>query len=176
MANPFSGRCCENGSVWNQPKQWYPSLLVRMQPKIRRSRVSRRPDLSTCAIGSGSGSFQAQPMGQFAYRRAGRFVGAMQIIKYRESFEVRSDDGQTAKQFPFDDNARRRAISGTMKPKQALHSSRPSAAWPRPLDCGSAFPISFHGLPERLSNGAGCQPAGAVPAAIDQRRRRRGRA
>jgi hypothetical protein len=31
----------------------------------------------------------------------------MQIIEHRESFEVRSESGQTAKQFPFDDNASR---------------------------------------------------------------------
>ncbi len=36
-------------------------------------------------------------MGRFAYRRAGRFDGVVKIIEHRESFEVRSDDGQTAK-------------------------------------------------------------------------------
>jgi hypothetical protein len=48
----------------------------------------------------------------------------MKIIEHRESFEVRSDDGQTVKQFPFDDNASRRAISGKAKRKQALQAAR----------------------------------------------------
>jgi hypothetical protein len=51
-------------------------------------------------------------------------MGAMKIIEHRESFEVRSDDGQTVKQFPFDDDASRRAISGKVKRKQALQAAK----------------------------------------------------
>jgi hypothetical protein len=44
----------------------------------------------------------------------------MKIIQHPESFEVISDDGAIVKQFPFDDNASRRAISGQMTKKQAF--------------------------------------------------------
>jgi hypothetical protein len=36
----------------------------------------------------------------------------MKIIKHADYFEVRSEDGSIVRQFAFDDNARRRAISG----------------------------------------------------------------
>ncbi len=44
-------------------------------------------DLSTSAISSGSRPALTQPMDQFAYRRAERFDGAMQIIEHREPFD-----------------------------------------------------------------------------------------
>jgi hypothetical protein len=48
----------------------------------------------------------------------------MKIIEHQEAFEVRSDDGSTVKQFPFDDNPGRRAISGLMKRKAALQAAK----------------------------------------------------
>jgi hypothetical protein len=36
----------------------------------------------------------------------------MKIIQHADYFEVRSEDGSIVRQFAFDDNARRRAISG----------------------------------------------------------------
>jgi hypothetical protein len=40
----------------------------------------------------------------------------MKIIEHRES-----DDGSIVRQFPFDDNASRRSISGMATKKRALH-------------------------------------------------------
>src|ERR1700693_4793175 len=51
-------------------------------------------------------------------------MASLKTIEHHESFEVRSDDGHTASQFPFDDNASRRAISGTVKRKQASQAAR----------------------------------------------------
>jgi hypothetical protein len=48
----------------------------------------------------------------------------MKIIEHRMSFEVRSDDGMIVKQFQFDDNASRRAISGAVKRKVALQAAK----------------------------------------------------
>jgi hypothetical protein len=48
----------------------------------------------------------------------------MKIIQHRESFEVRSDDGSIVRQFSFDDNASRRAITGKMTRKQAFVAAR----------------------------------------------------
>ena len=48
----------------------------------------------------------------------------MKIIQRPECFEVRSDDGSIVRQFPFDDNASRRAISGKMTRKQAFVAAR----------------------------------------------------
>ena len=48
----------------------------------------------------------------------------MKIIERAESFEVQSADGETLRQFQFDDNASRRAITGRMKKKQALQAAR----------------------------------------------------
>ena len=47
----------------------------------------------------------------------------MKIIEHRESFEVQSDDGSIVRQFPFDDNASRRAISGMSTKKRALQEA-----------------------------------------------------
>jgi hypothetical protein len=48
----------------------------------------------------------------------------MKIIEHRESFEVKSDDGSIVRQFPFDDNASRRLISGMPTKKRALQEAR----------------------------------------------------
>ena len=48
----------------------------------------------------------------------------VKIIQHRESFEVRSDDGAIVRQFFFDDNASRRAISGKMTRKQAFLAAK----------------------------------------------------
>jgi hypothetical protein len=48
----------------------------------------------------------------------------MKIIQHPGSFEVRSNDGAIVRQFPFDDNASRRAISGLMNRKQAFQAAR----------------------------------------------------
>lgn len=48
----------------------------------------------------------------------------MKIIQHPESFEVQSDDGSIVQQFPFDDNASRRAITGKMTKKQAFTAAR----------------------------------------------------
>jgi hypothetical protein len=48
---------------------------------------------------------------------------ALKIIEHAASFEVQSDDGSIVRQFPFDDNASRRAVSGTTK-KRALQEAR----------------------------------------------------
>jgi hypothetical protein len=48
----------------------------------------------------------------------------MKIIQHPGSFEVRSDDGSIEKRFAFDDNARRRAISGMMNRKQAFQAAK----------------------------------------------------
>jgi len=71
--------------------------------------------LSTPAIGSGSRSALTQPMGRFAESPGQRFDGAMKI---------RSEDGLIVRQFAFDDNARRRAISRRMTRKQAFQAAR----------------------------------------------------
>jgi hypothetical protein len=47
----------------------------------------------------------------------------MKIIEHPASFEVISDDGTIVRQFPFDDNASRRAISGMSTKKRALGAS-----------------------------------------------------
>jgi hypothetical protein len=46
------------------------------------------------------------------------------FIQHPESFEVRSDEGAIVRQFPFDDDARRRAISGRMSRKQAFQAAK----------------------------------------------------
>lgn len=51
-------------------------------------------------------------------------IRTMKIIQHQECFEVRSDDGSIVRQFAFDDNASRRAISGKMTKKQALQSAK----------------------------------------------------
>lgn len=48
----------------------------------------------------------------------------MKITQHAEWFEVRSDDGSIVKQFPFDDNASRRAISGKVTRKQAFVAAK----------------------------------------------------
>jgi hypothetical protein len=48
----------------------------------------------------------------------------MKILEHPESFEVRSDDGSIVRQFQFDDNASRRAITGKMTKKQAFVAAR----------------------------------------------------
>lgn len=48
----------------------------------------------------------------------------MKIIQRPGCFEVRSDDGSITRQFAFDDNASRRAISGKMTKKQAFLAAR----------------------------------------------------
>ena len=53
-------------------------------------------DLSTSAINSGSRPALTQPMGRFAYRRAGRFDGVVNIIEHRESFEIASGTARMA--------------------------------------------------------------------------------
>ena len=52
-------------------------------------------------------------------------MGAMRIIQHPDCFEVRSEDGSIVKQFAFDDNASRRAISRRrMTRKQAFQAAR----------------------------------------------------
>ena len=48
----------------------------------------------------------------------------MKIIQHPGSFEVQSDDGSIVRQFAFDDNASRRAITGKMTKKQAFVAAR----------------------------------------------------
>jgi hypothetical protein len=48
----------------------------------------------------------------------------MKIIEHAESFEIQSDDGSIVRQFPFDDNASRRSISGMPTKKRALQEAR----------------------------------------------------
>jgi hypothetical protein len=48
----------------------------------------------------------------------------MKIIQHADCFEVRSERGSIVKRFPFDDNSRRRAISGRMTRKQAFQAAR----------------------------------------------------
>jgi len=48
----------------------------------------------------------------------------MKIIEHPASFEVTSDDGTIVRQFPFDDNASRRTISGMSTKKRALQEAR----------------------------------------------------
>jgi hypothetical protein len=45
-------------------------------------------------------------------------------ITHRESFEVQSDDGSIVRQFPFDANPSRRAISGMSTKRRALQEAR----------------------------------------------------
>jgi hypothetical protein len=52
------------------------------------------------------------------------YTPPMKIIQHPESFEVRSDDGAIVRQFSFDDNASRRAISGKMTKKQAFVAAK----------------------------------------------------
>jgi hypothetical protein len=63
-------------------------------------------------------------MGRFAESPGQRFAGAMKIIQHADCFEVRSEDGLIVRQFAFDDNARRRAISRRMTRKQAFQAAR----------------------------------------------------
>jgi hypothetical protein len=49
----------------------------------------------------------------------------MKIIEHQASFEVISDDGSIVRQFGFDDNAGRRAITGNkMTKKQAFRAAK----------------------------------------------------
>ena len=48
----------------------------------------------------------------------------MKIIEQAGSFEVQSDDGATVRQFPFDNNASRRTVSGVSTKKRALQEAR----------------------------------------------------
>lgn len=48
----------------------------------------------------------------------------MKIIEHATSFEVQSKDGETVKNFAFDDNPGRRAISGAVKRKAALQAAK----------------------------------------------------
>jgi hypothetical protein len=45
----------------------------------------------------------------------------MKIIEHAASFEVQSDDGSIVRQFPFDDNASRRAVSGRQQKSGRCH-------------------------------------------------------
>jgi hypothetical protein len=51
-------------------------------------------------------------------------LAAMKIIQHADCFEVRSEDGSIVRQFAFDNNARRRAISGRMTRKQAFQAAK----------------------------------------------------
>ena len=86
--------------------------------------VSRRPTFQHPRFGSGSRSALTQPMGRFAESPGQRFVGAMKIVQHADCFEVRSEDGSIVRQFAFDNNARRRAISGRMTRKQAFQAAK----------------------------------------------------
>lgn len=48
----------------------------------------------------------------------------MKIIQHPAAFEVISDDGSIVRQFAFDDNASRRAVSGAMTRKQAFQAAK----------------------------------------------------
>jgi hypothetical protein len=48
----------------------------------------------------------------------------MKIIEHAASSEVQSDGGSTVRQFPFDNNASRRSISGMATKKRALQEAR----------------------------------------------------
>jgi hypothetical protein len=48
----------------------------------------------------------------------------MKIIEHAASFEVQSDDGSIVRQFPFDNNPSRRAVSGVSTKKRALQEAR----------------------------------------------------
>ena len=75
-------------------------------------------------MSGGSRSALTQPMGRFAESPEQRFDGAMKIIQHADRFEVRSEDGSIVRQFAFDDNARRRAISRRVTRKQAFQAAR----------------------------------------------------
>jgi len=51
-------------------------------------------------------------------------MAGMKIFEHRAPFEVQSDDGSIVRQFPFDDNASRRSISGMPTKKMALQEAR----------------------------------------------------
>jgi hypothetical protein len=57
-------------------------------------------------------------------RSAGGLMRDMKIIEHPASFEGRSDDDAIVRQFPFDDHASRRAISGMPTKKRALQEAR----------------------------------------------------
>jgi hypothetical protein len=61
-------------------------------------------------------------------RSVGALMRGMKFIEHRASFEVISDDGTIVRQFPFDDNASRRAVSGAPTKKRALQEARTFAA------------------------------------------------
>lgn len=51
-------------------------------------------------------------------------IAPMKIIQHAECFEVISADGAIRRQFSFDDNAGRRAITGKMTKKQAFVAAK----------------------------------------------------
>lgn len=61
----------------------------------------------------------------------------MKIIQRRESFDIEDDDGNVVRQFFFDDNASRRAVSGRMTRKRAFQEATTFAGkghvveWPK---------------------------------------------
>jgi hypothetical protein len=48
----------------------------------------------------------------------------MKILQHPSCFEVVSDDGVIARQFEFDDNPSRRAVTGKMTRKRAFQEAR----------------------------------------------------
>jgi hypothetical protein len=72
-------------------------------------------------------------------------MAAMKIIQHPESFEVRSEDGATVRQFAFDDNARRRAISGRMTRKQAFQAARAFAGQSYTVETAKQHDWNFAG-------------------------------
>ena len=60
----------------------------------------------------------------------------MKIIEYRFHFEFRSEDGATVRQFHFDDNASRRAISGRPNRKRALQEAMTFAGKGHTIEMG----------------------------------------
>lgn len=51
-------------------------------------------------------------------------IAAMKIIQHADCFEVVSADGSIVRQFSFDDNASRRAITRKMTKKQAFIAAK----------------------------------------------------
>lgn len=72
------------------------------------------------------------PLDSYVYFMAGlddmggdkTFQPSMKIIEHTESFEVQGADGKALKYFYFDDNAKRRQVTGRRTRDQALRDAR----------------------------------------------------
>jgi hypothetical protein len=68
----------------------------------------------------------------------------MKIIQHADCFEVHSERGLIVKRFPFDDNARRRAIpGGRMTRKQAFQAAKTFAGKSYTVETGKQQDRTF---------------------------------